>query len=145
MYIFLCCIFCSILKVCDSIASISTNTFGRRSQRDLIGGCCGDNLCNTHIKPITTPTPEPKTTVSSTTPSTTTENCRFNLFVTVFHIYKYFQLLCHFLTFSTSNAQIGVEGHQMGLYCQWNQQLSKISLFLLIQKIRKCLILSPVK
>ncbi|XP_048768755.1 uncharacterized protein LOC125675276 [Ostrea edulis] len=65
---------CAPQQVCDSIASISTNTFGRRSQRDLIGGCCGDNLCNTHIKPITTPTPEPKTTVSSTTPSTTTEN-----------------------------------------------------------------------
>ncbi|XP_062577181.1 uncharacterized protein LOC134239052 [Saccostrea cucullata] len=67
---------CAPQAVCDSIATISTNNFGRRSQRALVGGCCSKNLCNTHIKPLTTTkavpmnvrtTPKPSTTAARTT------------------------------------------------------------------------------
>lgn len=67
-----------IWKVCDSIATISTNTFGNRATRTLVGGCCHDNLCNTHIKKISTTTTSTTTTTTTTTP-TTTHNCKISL------------------------------------------------------------------
>lgn len=66
---------CAPQPVCDSIATISTNTFGNRATRTLVGGCCHDNLCNTHIKKISTTTTSTTTTTTTTTPTTTHNYC----------------------------------------------------------------------
>ncbi|XP_052711606.1 uncharacterized protein LOC128185935 [Crassostrea angulata] len=57
--------------LCNKLTSMAVSTFGRK--RALAGGCCDGNLCNDHLKAVTT---TPTTTTTTTTTTTNDPLCQ---------------------------------------------------------------------
>lgn len=59
-----------VTQLCNKLTSMAVSTFGRK--RALAGGCCDGNLCNDHLKAVTTTT----MTTTTTTTTTTKDPCK---------------------------------------------------------------------